>query len=53
MTDSRYHNYELKSLIVKEKNQPIWSMVCYDSIKNKSMENEFKKQLKKYKKNEK
>jgi hypothetical protein len=53
MTDSRYHNYELKSFVVKEKDQSIWAMVCYDSIKNKSMENEFKKQLKKYKKNEK
>jgi hypothetical protein len=47
MNDSRYHNYELKSLVVKEKNQTTWAMVCYDSTKDKSMEKELKRQLRK------
>jgi hypothetical protein len=43
--DPRYHNYKLKSLVVKEKDVT-WAMVCYDSTKTKAMEKEFRRQLK-------
>lgn len=47
MIDPRYHNYELKSLIVKEKDGSSWAMVCYDSTKDKRMEKELREMLRK------
>ena len=52
MTDSRYHNHELKSLVFKENGKFSWGIVFYDSTKNKTIEKELRRQLKKAQENE-
>jgi hypothetical protein len=56
MTDKRYNQYAIKSLIVKDKDElgeeTTWGIVFYDSVKNKSVEKELKKLLREAQKNE-
>jgi hypothetical protein len=51
MHDPRYHNYKLKSLVIKDKNKggkdTTWGIVFYDSTKTNAMENQLKRQLRK------
>jgi hypothetical protein len=53
MTDPRYHNPKIKSLVGNDKNEmgkdQRWGIVFYDSTKTNAMEKEIKELLKRYK----
>jgi hypothetical protein len=52
MTDPRYHNHKIKSLVGNDKNEmgkdQKWGIVFYDSTKTHAMEKEIKGLLKGY-----